>query len=144
MGHGPGVASSHAVGWSWRPEILLPLSVLLALYGVGWWRLRSRSRLLVPTWRLWSWFGGIGAMGVALLSPVAGLADDLFFVHMVQHLLVIKVAAPAVLLADPLPIVLWGLPAAARVLLGRLLARRAPGAGGLAGPDVDARGVAHV
>jgi len=45
---------------------------------------------------------------------------------MVQHLLVIKVAAPAVLLADPLPIVLWGLPAAARVLLGRLLARRAP------------------
>ena len=45
---------------------------------------------------------------------------------MVQHLLVIKVAAPAVLLADPLPVVLWGLPAAARVRAGRLLARRAP------------------
>ncbi len=128
MAHGPGgwAGDSPGVGWSWRPEILLPLSVLLALYGVGWWRLRSQSRLLVPTWRLVSWFAGIGAVGVALLSPVAGLADDLFFVHMVQHLLVIKVAAPAVLLADPLPIVLWGLPAAARVLLGRLLARRAP------------------
>ncbi len=112
MAHGPGgwVGDSPGVGWSWRPEILLPLSVLLALYGVGWWRLRSQSRLLVPIWRLLSWFAGIGAVGVALLSPVAGLADDLFFVHMVQHLLVIKVAAPAVLLADPLR--LWHLPAA--------------------------------
>src|SRR6266542_3113395 len=115
MAHGPAgwVGDSPGVGWSWRPEILLPLSVLLALYGVGWRRLRSQSRLLVPIWRLLSWFAGIGAVGVALLSPVAGLADDLFFVHMVQHLLVIKVAARAV-------------------------------ARGLAGPDVDARGVAHI
>jgi len=128
MAHGPDgwAGGSPAVGWSWRPEVLLPLSVLLALYGVGWWRLSSRSRSRVPTWRLVSGFAGIGAVGVALLSPVDRLAEDLFFVHMVQHLLLIKVAAPAVLLADPLPVVLWGLPAAARVRAGRLLARRAP------------------
>lgn len=126
MALGPGAALSDAVGWSGRPEILLPLSVLLALYAVGWWRLSSRSRSLVPAWRLLSGVAGIGAAGVALLSPVARLAEDLFFVHMVQHLLLIKVAAPAVLLADPLPVVLWGLPATARVRIGRLLARRAP------------------
>ena len=128
MAHGPDgwIGGSPAVGWSWRPEVLLPLSVLLALYGVGWWRLRRRSRSRVPTWRLVSAFAGIGAVGVALLSPVDRLAEDLFFVHMIQHLLLIKVAAPAVLLADPLPVVLWGLPAAARVRIGPLLARRAP------------------
>jgi cytochrome c oxidase assembly factor CtaG len=125
LGLGPAAASPDAVGWSCRPEILLPLSVLLVLHGVGWWRLSSRSRSRLPTWRLVSVVAGIGAVGVALLSPVDRLADDLFFVHMVQHLLLIKVAAPAVLLADPLPVVLWGLPAAARVRAGRLLARRA-------------------
>ncbi len=123
---GQAVASPDPVGWSWRPEILLPLSVLLALYGVGWWRLRSQSRSPVPTWRLASWFAGIGAVGGALLSPVDRLAEDLFFVHMVQHLLLIKVAAPAILLADPLPVVLWALPAPVRVRTGRLLARGAP------------------
>ncbi len=139
MAHGPGgwaggspgmsgldLAAASTVSWSWRPEILLPLSVLLALYGVGWWRLGSQSRSLVPTWRLVSWFSGIGAVGVALLSPVDRLADDLFFVHMVQHLLLIKLAGPAFLLADPLPVVLWGLPAALRVRCGRLLARGTP------------------
>ena len=126
LGLGQAAASPDAIGWSCRPEILLPLSVLLALYGVGWWRLSSRSRSRVPTWRLVSGVAGIGAVGVALLSPVDHLADDLFFIHMVQHLLLIKVAAPALLLADPLPVVLWGLPAAARVRVGHLLARRAP------------------
>jgi putative membrane protein len=114
------------VNWSWRPEILLPLAVLLALYGVGWWRLRSRSRSRVPIWRLVSCYSGIGAVGAALVSPVNQLAEDLFFVHMVQHLLLIKLAAPAVLLADPLPVALWGLPAAIRVRAGRLLAPGTP------------------
>ncbi len=125
---GPGLAtaSTDAVSWSWRPEILLPLAVLAVLYGVGWWRLRSRSCSGAPTWRLVSCFSGIGAVGAALLSPVNQLAEDLFFVHMVQHLLLIKLAAPAFLLANPLPVVLWGLPAGLRIRAGRLLARGTP------------------
>jgi len=65
-------------------------------------------------------------VGAALLSPVNQLAEDLFFVHMVQHLLLIKLAAPAFLLANPLPVVLWGLPAGLRIRAGRLLARGTP------------------
>ncbi len=141
MAHGPGgwagnsvgtpglglaAAPTDAIHWSWRPEVLLPLSVLVALYGVGWWRLRRRSCSGVPTWRLVSFLSGISAVGAALLSPVNQLAEDLFFVHMVQHLLLIKLAAPAFLLADPLPVTLWGLPAALRVRAGRLLARNTP------------------
>jgi len=113
--------SSVVASWSWRPEVLLPLALLLVLYGVGWWRLRGRSRALAPPWRLLTWLSGIAAIGAALLSPIDRLADDLFFIHMIQHLLLIKVAAPALLLANPLPAVLWGLPRPVRAWVGRLL-----------------------
>src|SRR6266540_7203177 len=115
-----------AVAWSWRPEVLLPLALLLTVYGIGWWRLRGRSLSLAPPWRLLSWISGIVAVGAALISPIDRLADDLFFVHMIQHLLLIKVAAPAMLLADPLPEILWSLPGPARLRAGRLLAPGAP------------------
>jgi cytochrome c oxidase assembly factor CtaG len=61
---------------------------------------------------------------LALLSPLALLAEVLFAAHMLQHMLLL-LAAPAVLLADPLPIILWALPRAIRCQIGRLLA---PGA----------------
>src|SRR5262249_33320258 len=48
-------------------------------------------------------------------------ADTLFVAHMIQHMLLIMVAAPALLLADPFPIVIWALPLAARLRLrGRI------------------------
>ena len=124
LGHPPG--PPEAASWGWRPEILLPLSVLLALFGLGWWRLRRHARPPAATWRLCAYFTGIAAVGLALLSPLARLADDLFFVHMIQHLLLIKIAAPALLLADPLPEILWSLPGPARLRAGRLLAPGAP------------------
>jgi putative membrane protein len=141
MAHGPGgwagasagppplanaIALPVPVAWNWRPEVLLPLALLLTVYGIGWWRLRGRSRSLAPPWRLLSWISGIVAVGAALISPIDRLADDLFFVHMIQHLLLIKVAAPAMLLANPLPAILWGLPRPIRLPAGRLLAPGAP------------------
>src|SRR5256885_16566048 len=46
-------------------------------------------------------------------------AGGLFWWHMIQHLLLVMVAARVVLLGNPLPLVLWGLPRAVR---GRLAA----------------------
>ncbi len=118
---GSPVPAPEAILWSWRPEILLPLALLLALYGVGWWRLRRRTQRVAPVWRLVCHLSGIGAVFLALVSPIDRLADDLFFVHMIQHLLLIKIAAPALLLADPLPAILWGLPTFIRLRAGPLL-----------------------
>jgi putative membrane protein len=62
---------------------------------------------------------------VALLSPIDRLAGVLFSMHMVQHLLLMMVAAPLLLCANPLPVFLWALPYRARHRLGRLLSRDA-------------------
>jgi cytochrome c oxidase assembly factor CtaG len=66
---------------------------------------------------------GFTALAVALLSPLDGIAETLFAAHMVQHMLLIMVAAPALLLADPFPVVLWALPHAWRLRAGRFITR---------------------
>ena len=45
---------------------------------------------------------------------------------MIQHVLLMMVAVPMVLLADPLATALWALPAGARARVGGLLVRRSP------------------
>ena len=69
---------------------------------------------------------GLAAVGVALLPPVDTYADDLLVVHVTQHVLLVLVAAPLLVLARPLPVVLRGLPSRLRRPLlgsgrGRLL-----------------------
>jgi cytochrome c oxidase assembly factor CtaG len=104
------------VGPSWRVEIALPLVVVALVYLVGWTRLtrrtpvRCRPRLVI---RLALALAGVTAAAVALLG-LHDAAHESFAAHMVQHLLLIVVAIPALLLADPLPAVMWALPASAR------------------------------
>lgn len=114
------------LSWNWRPEVLLILATLASVYTWGWWRLRTAGRRRgVSRWRLGLYLAGLAAVGLALLSPIDHLASMLFTAHMVQHLLLMMVAAPLLLLANPLPACLWGLPRRARRAAGRLLTRNA-------------------
>jgi putative membrane protein len=57
---------------------------------------------------------GAAVAVLSLVSPVAGLAGGLASAHMVQHLLLLVVAAPLIALGDPGPALLAALPAPAR------------------------------
>ena len=122
----PGPESTAAFGdlaWNLRPEVVLPLLVAAGLYAVGWWRLSRRASTPIARTRIGFALGGLLAIALALVSPLDGHADRLFVAHMVQHMLLITVAAPALLLADPFPIVVWALPGSARVRARRWLTR---------------------
>ena len=120
--------------WHWRPDVLLVLGSLGAAYGLGWWRIRRQGyRALAARWRLAAYGGGLGAVALALLSPVERLAEVLLAAHMVQHQLLIMVAAPLVLLGNPLPFGLWGLPRRLRRRVGAGLAPQSPARRGLRG-----------
>ncbi len=113
----------------WRPwpQIILILVTLAVLYGRGWHRLRQRgSRRLANGWRLTSFMAGIGVLGLAMLSPIEVLQEMFFSVHMVQHLLIQMVGPPLLLLADPYPFLLWGLPNRARRAASEYLTATAP------------------
>ena len=62
-------------------------------------------------------------MWVALGSPLVGYDHHLLTVHMIQHLLLMTVAPPLILLGEPW-LALWhGLPRSVRVVLGPGLQR---------------------
>ena len=99
--------------WEWRFEILIILIPLVVLYITGWWRLRKRrgtNARLASIPRLVSYISGMIILTTALMSPIDALGGQLFFMHMLQHLLTVMVAAPLILLANPFPFMLWGMP----------------------------------
>ena len=67
---------------------------------------------------------GLIAVAVALLSPIHALADRSFAVHMIEHELLMVVAAPLLVLARPLEAAVWALPRNTRRAIASFL--RAP------------------
>jgi len=70
-------------------------------YGRGWVRLRKALPDLVSGWRMVAFTGGVISLWAAVASPLAALDHQLLTAHMVQHLLLMTVAAPLILLGAP-------------------------------------------
>jgi putative membrane protein len=80
--------------WSFAPVVLLALAGYLGVYVARWRTARSEGGARAASgWRLAAWCGGVLTLFVALISPVDGLGEQLASMHMVQHLLVVDVAA---------------------------------------------------
>ncbi len=76
---------------------VLGCCVALAFYGIAWLTSPRRSPL-----RLWCWTGGLVTLAVSTAPAVESWAASSFTGHMVQHLLMIVVAAPLLVLARPI------------------------------------------
>ncbi len=72
--------------------IILALLAYAALYVAGVRRVRGTPRA-VPGWRLACFAGGMLLLLIALASPIAGAADELFWAHMLEHLMIGDLAA---------------------------------------------------
>jgi putative membrane protein len=86
--------------WSFDPFLILAV-VVAAWHEVGLWRLARRSRPeRIRERRLRSlWFyGGLVVLLLAVESPIDYWSYDYFFVHMIQHLL-LMFAAPTLIVA---------------------------------------------
>jgi cytochrome c oxidase assembly factor CtaG len=95
------------------------------LFILGLWRLRKHFGRLLPGFgmpQILCFAGGITLLSIALLSPLEGLSKPLLSVHMVQHILLIAVAPPLLVLSKPEVAWLWALPERRR----RGLARNGP------------------
>jgi putative membrane protein len=110
--------------WNLDPLIIMPLFLLVALYLSGLrsiWRTAGRSHG-VPLRRAAAFFAGILTLLIALVSPLDRVAGALFSMHMVQHLLLVVVAAPLLVYSAPLSPVLIALPRPWRRKAGRVSA----------------------
>jgi putative membrane protein len=109
-------------GWS----IQAPLAYV-AVAGLMYWlggRAAPRPTVQSP-WRTLSFAAGLVTIVLALDSPIDGYADQLFWAHMLQHVLLLTVAPPLILLGRPWPRMWRALPLRTRTVVGRSLARAA-------------------
>jgi putative membrane protein len=99
----------HELWTTWNPDplVITGLVLLALLYRRG----RSRT---AGTWQAVCFAGALGALVVALLSPLDPLSGVLASAHMVQHLLLVLVAAPLLAVSAPASSLLRGGPAAVR------------------------------
>jgi putative membrane protein len=117
--HGTGPPHTEPA-WSFAPSIIAPLALAAALYGVGFVRLRARSgpgrseRDRLAGLFVLGWF----CLAGAVVSPLHELGERSFTAHMIEHELLMLVAAPLLVLSRPLSTMIWALPAGGRRALG--------------------------
>jgi putative membrane protein len=108
----------HDLWGAWNLDPVLLGGLLLAAW--AFWRGQtSGPRRPVDSWRARCFSGALVALGLALLSPLDALSGSLASAHMVQHLLLLLVAAPLLALSAPSSAILRGSPLALRRASGR-------------------------
>jgi len=103
--------------WSLDPSLVYvaAAAVLYLLGSQGTWR----PAPLHAT----AFFAGLLALVIALNSPIDVYADQLFWVHMIQHIILLTVAPPLILLGRPWPRMWRALPLGPRTAVARTVAR---------------------
>lgn len=94
----------------WSLPLLLILTLIALLYLVGWNKLRTSFPGVLQAWRPAAFFAGLFILLAAIASPLAMLDHDYLTAHMAQHLLIMTVAAPLILLGAPVITLFHGLP----------------------------------
>jgi putative membrane protein len=120
-------AGAPETAWTIGPAIVLPLLALVLIYAGGALRLWRRGGRTHPL-RLRQ--GGLFVAGwavlvVALVTPLHALSQRLFTAHMIEHELMMAVAAPLIAASAPGAAMLWALPRSWRHGIGRMI-RAAP------------------
>lgn len=109
--------------WSFRLEPVLLLFLTGIFYLRGWFRVRRLAPGRFDGWRLCCFESGLFVVFIAICSPLDAFGGFLLQVHMVQHLLLMMVAPPLLLLGQPYLPLLSGMPRwLARDVAGPLLA----------------------
>jgi putative membrane protein len=95
----------------------LGLALVALVYARGWFRIRRSFSNAISGRRLAAFMVGLSSLWIAVASPLAAFHHALLSVHMVQHVVLMAVAPPLILIGAPSLPLEFGLP--------RGLARRA-------------------
>jgi putative membrane protein len=95
--------------WNFDPWLLIPLILTILIYGWGLWKVWQRAGVGrgISLRRLASFVAAVLALILALVSPLDDLSEVLFSAHMTQHMILMLVAAPLLVISN-FPLALLG------------------------------------
>lgn len=105
-----GAGDSLWTAWVARPQVMAPLLLLTAIYTVALVRLHRGKGRPPAAWRVASYYVGMALLVVALLGPLDVFNDSIFFLHMLQHTVLMQISAPLIALGLPVQVVIRALP----------------------------------
>jgi putative copper resistance protein D len=93
--------------WQFAPAVTVLVVAAAGLYLWGAVRVRRRHPARPwPPWRTASFLGGLAVIVIATQSGIGSYDDVLFWDHMVQHLLLLMVAPPLLVVGQPATLLL--------------------------------------
>jgi len=108
--------------WSIPPAATFAIVLSALVYLRGWWLLRRAGAPFLPPWRAVTFLVGLFSLWVALASPMDVFNSFVLTAHMLQHMVLMMIAPPLILLGAPLIPMVRGLPIfAAREFAGPLV-----------------------
>lgn len=113
-----------------EPWIAIPWLLAAVLFGIGWRRLRARSGegRREHDRRAGLFALGLLTLAVSSLSPLHAASGRSFTAHMIEHELIMLVAAPLFVLARPGGALMWAFPGPTRRVFAAVPRSRAGGA----------------
>jgi len=109
--------------WQLEPIIVCGLLLFGIMFGAGI-RRRSRREAQRGAWRPLCFYSGLGTIYLALQSPLDDLSTHFFWLHQIQHVVLIQLAPVLLLLPAPQARLIAGLPRPVRPVVGAVLANR--------------------
>ena len=107
--------------WPFEPAVVIGVELAAVLYLVGGAVRPHKHQASAGKWRELAFWLGLATILLALQSPIEILARQLFWVHMVQHLMLMVVAAPLLAVSAPWIRIWRALPLAFRRSVARPL-----------------------
>src|SRR5687768_14667799 len=103
----------HDIWTEWAPDpfssFVIAILAIMYVWGVRSLWLHAGKERVITTPRVVAGAAGFAALIIALVSPLDVAASGLFTLHMVQHLLLVLVAAPLLVVGRVHLALLWSL-----------------------------------
>ena len=87
--------------WQFDPAIWLAVILTGAGYIYATGVIEQRDPTAVTTRQTWYFLSGLAVLFFALQGPLDAFADDAFWVHMIQHIVLVSIVPPLLLIGTP-------------------------------------------
>ncbi len=108
------MSHSYPAHVAFEVPVTFAVALVASVYARGWLRLRRDSPNAISARQLTGFTLGLFSLWIAVGSPLTAFNHELLSVHMVQHVLLMAVAPPLVLMGAPALPLLYGVPPTTR------------------------------